>query len=203
MKWRYMDLRRPEMFNAIKLPTPWRRLCAPCCSTAASSRLRLPFWQTPPRGRSRLHRPLPSEPGKFYALPQSPQQFKQMLMCGGIERYYRSTRCFRDEDLRADRQPEFTQVDIEMSFVQGEDVMDMMEGVMSEVLAAAGVEHEFPLQRMQYADAMEYYRLRPSRRSLRYEARQPDRRWRGCGLAYSLRPWKPAVWSRPSTPRRG
>ena len=97
-------------------------------------------------------------PGKFYALPQSPQQFKQMLMCAGVERYYQIARCFRDEDLRADRQPEFTQVDIEMSFVEGDDVCDMMEGVMAETLKAVGVtDVTFPLQKMQYADAMRDY----------------------------------------------
>ncbi|MDO5023923.1 aspartate--tRNA ligase [Slackia piriformis] len=158
MKWRYMDLRRPEMFNAIKL----RHTVAQAMRSALNDRGFIEV-ETPilanstPEGARDYIVPSRPNPGKFYALPQSPQQFKQMLMCGGIERYYQIARCFRDEDLRADRQPEFTQVDIEMSFVQGEDVMDMMEGVMSEVLAAAGVEHEFPLQRMQYADAMEYY----------------------------------------------
>ena len=81
-----------------------------------------------------------------------------MLMCAGVERYYQIARCFRDEDLRADRQPEFTQVDIEMSFVEGDDVCDMMEGVMAETLKAVGVtDVAFPLQKMQYADAMRLY----------------------------------------------
>ena len=110
-------------------------------------------------------------PGKFYALPQSPQQFKQMLMVGGIERYYQIARCFRDEDLRADRQPEFTQVDIEMSFVKENDVIDMMEGVFQEVLEAAGVEHEFPLQRMPWKEAMDRFGCDRPRHSLRYGAR--------------------------------
>ena len=80
-----------------------------------------------------------------------------MLMVGGVERYYQIARCFRDEDLRADRQPEFTQVDIEMGFVQGEDVMNLMEDVMAETLAAVGVEHAFPLQRMQYRESMDRF----------------------------------------------
>ena len=152
MKWRYMDLRRPEMFHTV----------AQAMRAALNKRGFIEV-ETPilanstPEGARDYIVPSRPNPGKFYALPQSPQQFKQMLMCGGIERYYQIARCFRDEDLRADRQPEFTQVDIEMSFVTGEDVIDMMEGVMAEVLEAAGVEHPFPLQRMQYADAMEYY----------------------------------------------
>ena len=158
MKWRYMDLRRPEMFQAVKL----RHTVAQAMRTALNARGFLEV-ETPilanstPEGARDYIVPSRPNPGKFYALPQSPQQFKQMLMCGGIERYYQIARCFRDEDLRADRQPEFTQVDIEMSFVQGEDVMDMMEGVMAEVLEAAGVDHAFPLQRMQYSEAMERF----------------------------------------------
>ena len=155
MKWRYLDLRRPEMFASLRL----RHEVAQGMRAALNKRGFLEV-ETPilanstPEGARDYIVPSRPNPGKFYALPQSPQQFKQMLMCGGIERYYQIARCFRDEDLRADRQPEFTQVDIEMSFVHGDDVIDMMEGVMQETLAAVGVDHEFPLQRMQYSEAM-------------------------------------------------
>ena len=158
MKWRYMDLRRPEMYASIKL----RHIVAQAMRKALNERDFIEV-ETPilanstPEGARDYIVPSRPNPGKFYALPQSPQQFKQMLMVAGIERYYQIARCFRDEDLRADRQPEFTQVDIEMSFVEGEDVIDMMEDVMKEVLAAAGVEHEFPLQRMQWSEAMDRF----------------------------------------------
>ena len=183
MKWRYLDIRRPEMYAALKL----RHTVAQTMRQALNERGFLEI-ETPilanstPEGARDYIVPSRPNPGKFYALPQSPQQFKQMLMCAGVERYYQIARCFRDEDLRADRQPEFTQIDIEMSFVQGEDVMNMMEDVMAETLAAAGVAHEFPLPRMQYAEAME-----------RFGCDRPDTRFgmelvnlteivRGCGF---------------------
>lgn len=158
MKWRYLDLRRPEMFASLKL----RHQVAQAMRMALNERGFLEV-ETPilanstPEGARDYIVPSRPNPGKFYALPQSPQQFKQMLMVGGIERYYQIARCFRDEDLRADRQPEFTQVDIEMSFVKGEDVMVMMEDVMAETLKAVGVDHSFPLQRMQYFEAMDRF----------------------------------------------
>ena len=183
MKWRYLDLRRPEMLANLKL----RHQVVTAMRAALNKRDFLEI-ETPvlanstPEGARDYIVPSRPNPGKFYALPQSPQQFKQMLMVGGVERYYQVAKCFRDEDLRADRQPEFTQIDIEMSFVQGDDVIDLMEDVMRETLEAVGVKHPFPLARMQYAEAME-----------RFGCDRPDTRFgmelvnltdivRGCGF---------------------
>src|SRR3712207_3683026 len=105
------------------------------------------------------------QPGSFYALPQSPQLFKQLFMVSGFERYYQIVRCFRDEDLRADRQPEFTQLDLELSFVEEDDVHELLDGLMKELLALVGVQIETPLERLSFDDVM-----------LRYGTGRPDRR---------------------------
>ncbi len=158
MRWRYLDIRRPEVFSALDLRDRITQRFRRSLGERGFMEVETPILtKSTPEGARDFIVPSRLTPGKFYALPQSPQLFKQLLMVAGVERYYQIARCFRDEDLRADRQPEFTQVDIEMSFATADDVLTLMEDVMAEVMAAADVGLKTPLRRMSYAEAMERF----------------------------------------------
>jgi len=158
LKWRYLDVRRPEVLAALQLRDRVTQRFRKSLEHRGFMEVETPILtKSTPEGARDFIVPSRMNAGKFYALPQSPQLFKQLLMVGGIERYYQIARCFRDEDLRADRQPEFTQVDIEMSFAEVDDVLELMEDVMREVMHEAGHDLALPLARMTWTDAMERY----------------------------------------------
>jgi len=158
MKWRYLDIRRPEVLAALQLRDRVTQRFRKSLEHRGFMEVETPILtKSTPEGARDFIVPSRLSPGKFYALPQSPQLFKQLLMVGGVERYYQIARCFRDEDLRADRQPEFTQVDIEMSFVDQEDVLAMMEDVMREVMHEAGHDLPIPLPRITWTESMERF----------------------------------------------
>ncbi len=155
MRYRYLDIRRPEVFAALALRDRVVQRFRRSLEGHGFMEVETPILgRSTPEGARDFIVPSRMSPGKFYALPQSPQLFKQLFMVAGIERYYQIARCFRDEDLRADRQPEFTQVDIEMSFVTEDDILSMMEAVMHEVMKEASVDLQVPLRRMTYDEAM-------------------------------------------------
>src|SRR5215217_4423862 len=158
LRYRYLDLRRDRMQEAIELRHEVTGAMREFLSGEGFLEIETPILtRSTPEGARDFLVPSRLQRGSFYALPQSPQLFKQLLMIGGFERYFQIARCFRDEDLRADRQPDFTQLDIEMSFVDTDDVIDLNERLLAHVLAVCGVDVELPMRRIPYDEAIDRY----------------------------------------------
>ncbi|MBU4194371.1 MAG: aspartate--tRNA ligase [Actinobacteria bacterium] len=158
LKYRYLDLRRDDLHQVLKVRHRIVKAARDHLDSEGFIDIETPqLTKSTPEGARDYLVPSRVQPGRFYALPQSPQLFKQTLMISGFERYYQIARCFRDEDLRADRQPEFTQVDIEMAFVDEDDIMGVVDGLMAAIFGAVGRKLEIPTPRMPYSRAIELY----------------------------------------------
>jgi aspartyl-tRNA synthetase len=166
LRYRYIDLRREQMQRAMQLRHDVTQAIRSHLHELDFLEMETPILtRSTPEGARDFLVPSRLQPGNFYALPQSPQLFKQLFMVAGYERYYQIARCFRDEDLRADRQPEFTQLDIELSFVEEDDVIALVDGLLKDVLAVGGVDVQLPIERVTYDEVM-----------LRWGSDRPDRR---------------------------
>ena len=159
MKYRYLDLRRNAVKKNLELRYAVNRAARNYLHSKGFMDIETPFLiKSTPEGARDFVVPSRMNPGQFYALPQSPQTFKQLLMVSGYDRYYQVVKCFRDEDLRADRQPEFTQIDCEMAFVEQEDILNMFEGLIKSIFKEVkGIDYTETVERMTWEDAMWNY----------------------------------------------
>jgi aspartyl-tRNA synthetase len=174
LHYRYLDLRRPSMYRNLAIRSKAAKATRDYLDGEEFLEIETPYlFKSTPEGAREFLVPSRINPGKFYALAQSPQQYKQMLMVAGVERYYQLARCFRDEDLRADRQPEFTQIDIEMSFIDREDMYALIEGLLQRIWKdCLDVDIPVPFPRMSYSDAMNQYGV--DKPDTRFELRIQD-----------------------------